>query len=128
MSSIAPGVTMSFEEGVESMTFMKDSPTYGVKTKYLRTTIKARLQPDFDLQSIPIATGNSHSEFDFHSRALRRRQCRPYCCRQSISDTQVEACTILAKHSAAIILPTQSDTKSTHQVCLWLGDRDFHIL
>merc|ERR1712048_1121516 len=71
---------------------------------------------------------HSHSTIQGQMLRALQRQCQPCHFKPAIRDAREEACSILAKHESAIMLPTQGDTKSTHQVCLWLGERDFQIL
>merc|ERR1712039_662480 len=101
---------------------MGESPTYGVKTRYWRTTIMATFDDAFKLEELPHARNPSYVDPQGMQRTYSMSG-------RSLGGVQTSfAALFLQAHEQALVLERPHDDKNSHEVFLWLSADEFKEL
>uniref|UniRef100_A0A7S0A2D9 Cyclic nucleotide-binding domain-containing protein n=1 Tax=Pyrodinium bahamense TaxID=73915 RepID=A0A7S0A2D9_9DINO len=122
LGEIASQVEMHFEEGFEQTVVMSPSPTYGIRTRYLRTTFQAVLAPGAKLSTVR-APENLQPPAQPSSF---KKLFRPDVARASQVEQQTAA--VLAAHTSAVVLHCDETNRASRKLYLWLDKQEFEVL
>jgi len=119
---IAGQVETHFEEGFEQTVVMNPSPTYGIRTRYLRTTFQAVLGPGAKLSTVPAPkTMQQPAQPSSFVRLFRPDVARA-------SEVEQQTAAVLAAHTSAVVLRCNENNRASRKLYLWLNRQEFEAL
>lgn len=135
---IGENVCMRYDEGAEQTSFMKDSPSYGIRTRYLRTTYRADLaERELETIEIPRAKPLPLSRREAVSAVfagLRARYAATFGRgdrrRKSKGPATVkeQADALLDARGRVVVIDSPGDKTYASKLYLWLTDDEFQVL
>lgn len=123
---IRDGVITCYSEGLAQSSFMKESPSYGIRTRYLRTTVKASLEPEVVLRTVSHEDGSS-----IDVGAIKKATCSRFGCiasSRAASQLLAEAAAVLQAQRSVVVVGCPSDKKCVAKVYLWLSEAELTTL
>jgi len=119
-------IVLCYDEGLVQTSFMKDSPSYGIRTRYLRTTVKADLVSTASLRLLHHHTASSLC-WNGSSVRVKQQRCGLMCGFQQ-KRNQARATALLRTQCSALIISCPSDKKCAARIYLWLSESEFQTL
>jgi len=122
LGEIASHVETYFSEGGRQTVSMNASPTYGIRTRYLRTTFAATLDSDARLTMLVAPKGPLPLPAVSGIAWLFRRESRRYAA------VQQQVAAVLAEHREVAVLHCDKTNRASRKLYLWLTPEEFEVL
>jgi len=123
LGQIAEHIDLQLCEGGKQTVSLQTSPTYGIRTRYVRMTFTATLNEDARLDYLS-APRVRNSTQDSRFRRPLGWLWRP----EKGSKVQAQAAEILASHANAVALSCAKENRASRKLYLWLNQEEFEVL
>jgi len=120
LTQVAASVSICPGAGVQHTVDVKDSPTYGIRTRYARITYTGRLTGSFDMTMLPASAQWLNVENSTDSSLLG---CLGWG-RQASVAAQENVIRVLSQFEHVLMMKTSGLPK----LYLWLSQEDFDVL
>jgi len=138
LGPISEHIEAQFREGATQTVKMQASPTYGIRTRYLRTAFGATISESAKFSHARIAPKtvrltSSGSRRPGAPRVTRMsstgsRSMWPWTERRASAGIQCKASEILCHHETALVLFFGASSRHSRKIFLWLSQEEFEVL